>query len=48
MSIQLLQPEDKIAGTGRVTLPPGMTKEEADRLVREANAACNNPERTDD
>lgn len=29
--------DDKISGTAEVTLPPGMTQEEADRLVREAD-----------
>lgn len=28
---------DRIQGTASVTLPPGMTQEEADRLVREAD-----------
>ena len=32
-------PEDKISGEGSVTLPEGMTQEEADRLVREADEA---------
>lgn len=27
----------KASGTGTVRLPPGMTQEEADRLVREAD-----------
>lgn len=28
---------DRISGVATVTLPPGMTQEEADRLVREAD-----------
>lgn len=38
MTINVNERPDKISGTAAVTLPPGMTQEEADRLVREADA----------
>ena len=31
------EPRDKVTGRGGSTLPEGMTQEEADRLVREAD-----------
>jgi len=37
---------DRIEGTATVTLPEGMTQEEADRLVREAEEARQKAEPT--
>lgn len=37
MTTIVIGPDDKISGSAGVTLPPGMTQEEADRLVREAD-----------
>lgn len=37
---------DKVTGKASVTLPPGMTQQEADRLVREADAAQARKEQT--
>ena len=34
----LTEPPQKASGTGTVALPQGMTQEDADRLVREADS----------
>lgn len=38
MAVNLNESPTVAKGIGKVTLPPGMTQEEADRLVREADA----------
>ena len=38
MAVNLNESPTVAKGTGKATLPPGMTQEEADRLVREADA----------
>jgi len=43
MTIIVIGPDDKISGQAAVTLPPGMTQEEADRLVREADERSKEP-----
>lgn len=37
MTTIVIEPDDEISGTASVALPPGMTQEEADRLLREAD-----------
>jgi hypothetical protein len=39
MTNDLHSSPDRMTGFATVTLPPGMTQEEADRLVREADEA---------
>jgi len=42
--MQSTEPRDRVKGNGGVQLPPGMTQEEADRLVREADEKANQKE----
>jgi len=35
--MQVKEPKDKVTAKGTTSLPAGMTQEEADRLVREAD-----------